>query len=321
MDQVALIDAGVEWMSASTADMVVARFRATGRRLMAIDGFMGSGKSPFGSMMEARLGTPCIRVDSYLPVNPPAEIPSYIDRLNLSTLRDELESRRGAGPAIIEGVLMRAVLEQLNMVPPADIFHVYVAGAWKPDDPRVMWPDAAQLESEQSVELYRQIVRYHRDCVPHQSFDVAVLRNQDEPEATGTFITPDGQNFSIPDAVYARSQLAALRGRRTSFKCTQSDAPLEPIGLIRPPILSASTRSLDGDRLKSILTAIRAEVPLPPVPVIREAGQQVATLLDGAHRYFASIAVGLTQIPAMHISREDAELGYRYVPNAPGMLP
>src|SRR5258708_2601709 len=101
MDQVALTDAGVEWMSASTADKVVARLRATDRPLMAIDGFMGSGKSPFGSMMEARLGTPCIRVDGYLPGNPPTEISSYIDRLNLSTLREDLKASLGAGPAII----------------------------------------------------------------------------------------------------------------------------------------------------------------------------------------------------------------------------
>jgi hypothetical protein len=314
MNRAEVAAAGVVWMSGVTADAVAARYKATARRLMAIDGFMGSGKSPFGSMMEARLGTPCIRIDAYLPANPSSEIPGYIDRLDLSRLHDDLQARIASGYAVIEGVLVRALLERLNAVRPADVFHVYVAGACEPDDQRVTWPDAAQLESQQSGDLYRQIVHYHQTRLPHAAFDVAVLRNQNEPEATGTFIAPDGQIFSISETVCARSQLATLRRHRTSFKCTQFNAPLEPLGLLRPPLLSASTRSLNDDRLRNVLTGIRTDVALPPVPIIREEGEPIATLLDGAHRYFASVAAGCTHIPAVHVSRDDAKLSYRYEP-------
>jgi hypothetical protein len=50
------------------------------------------------------------------------------------------------------------------------------------------------------------------------------------------------------------------------------------------------------------------------VPVIREEGQAIATLLDGAHRYFGSVATGMTLIPVLHVSIDDAEVGYQYKP-------
>jgi hypothetical protein len=310
MDQALLSAAGIRWMSATTADEVVFGFRAARCRLMAIDGFMGSGKSPFGSMMEARLARRCIRVDSYLPSNPPADQPSLIERLNLSALYSDLQSSLNEGPAIIEGVLMRGVLDRLDSVGQADVFHVYVAGAWKPDEARVTWPDASQLGSEQGYEPYRQIVEYHRSRVPHEAFDVAVLRDQDEPAASGTFVAPDGQAFLIPETVWPRQHLDKLRAQRFAFNCATTDAVNEPIGLIRPPVLGPATRYLNDNRLRDVLNAIRSNAALPPVVVVREPGDPFGTLLDGAHRYFGSVIAGFTLVPAIHVSKEDAEISY-----------
>lgn len=312
MSQAALVETGIGWMSGPEADAIAIRFRGSGCSVMAIDGFMGSGKSPLGSMMEARLGTACIRVDSYLPLTAPSDVPSYVERLALSKLQEDIRSRLQSGPALLEGVLMRELLSRLSGILSSSLFHVYVAGAWQPDDQRVSWPDAGQLDSEQSVDLYRQIVLYHREYRPHQTFNAAILRNLDEPEATGSFIAPDGQTFTITEDAYPRSQLPSLRRGRFAFKSTNPDAVSEALGLVRPPLLNPSTRGLSPARLNRILRAIRAESPLPPVCVIREAGYPIATLLDGAHRYFASIAAGLSFVPALHISLDDAVLGYRY---------
>jgi ParB-like chromosome segregation protein Spo0J len=71
-------------------------------------------------------------------------------------------------------------------------------------------------------------------------------------------------------------------------------------------------RSLDAGRLNSVMQAIRARTALPPVVVIRKATQPIATLLDGAHRYFASVATGLVEIPVYCASKEEAEVCYRY---------
>ena len=311
--QSALAEAGIEWMSRSSADDVVARFRASGRPLMAIDGFMGSGKSPFGSMMEARVETRCLRVDGYLPAKPPQHETSLIKRLNVDSLYRDLEFDLRQGPALIEGVLMRVLTDSLPTVSAKDVFHVYVAGAWMPDEVRVTWPDANQLGSEQGVEPQRQIVEYHRAQRPHERFDVVVLRNQNEPARSGSFIAPDGQSFSIPEAVWERRRLHQLRVNRFAYTCSTADFSNEPIGLIRPPVLSAATRQLNDDRLKSVLNAIKSDQPLPPVVVVREQGDRLMTLLDGAHRYFASVATGLTRRPALRISPQDAEVSYGYV--------
>jgi hypothetical protein len=321
MDQATLTRAGVQWMSAAYADEIVARFRASGRRLLAIDGFMGSGKSPFASMMEARLGRPCTRIDWYFALRPPKEQQGALDRLNLAALRDDLEARLAAGEAIIEGGLMRDVLERLAVIPAADVFHVYVVAAWKPDDVRVAWPEAAQLGSVQSDPLHIQFVEYHGRTRPYETFDAAVLRNLDEPAATGAFLAPDGQVFTITEAAWPRAQMNRLRVNRWSFACTEADAVLEPIGLVRPPVLGLATRSLDDARQHSVFRAIVGNTPLPPMPVIREQGQGLATLLDGAHRYFGSVATGMMLIPVLHLSADEAEAGYRYQPSTAPVAP
>jgi len=124
---------------------------------MAIDGFMGSGKTPFGSMIEARLGRRCIRIDGYLPLTPPENQTRYIDRLDLGRLASDLTLSLNEGFAAIEGILAREALKRLGRSD--ETFHVYVAGAWVTGPGKVKWPDAAQLGSIQSSALHREIVR------------------------------------------------------------------------------------------------------------------------------------------------------------------
>jgi hypothetical protein len=313
MSESALAGAGIGWLSRAFVDEIDCRFEESGKRLMAIDGFMGSGKTPFGSMIEARLGRRCIRIDGYLPLTPPENQTRYIDRLDTGRLASDLTWSLNEGSAAIEGILAREVLKLLGRSDEA--FHVYVAGAWVTGPGKVKWPDAAQLGSIQSSALHREIVEYHTAEAPQERFDAAILRNQNEPEETGTFIAPDGQLFSISEVAWPRGQIDQLRISRFAFTSDRRGAILEPVGLIRPPILSAATRLLNDQRLHSILSAIRSNVPLPPVAIIRESPLSMGVLLDGAHRYFGSIAAGATLIPAEHVSPEDAEIRFRYVAN------
>lgn len=311
MCELALVAAGIGWLSRASVDEIVRRFEESGKRVMAIDGFMGSGKTPFGSMIEARLGRRCIRIDGYLPLTPPENQTRCIDRLDMGNLASDLTRSLDEGSTAIDGILAREVLKRLGRSDEA--FHVYVAGAWITGPGKVKWPDAAQLGSTQSSALHREIVEYHTAEAPHEQFDAVILRNQNEPEETGTFIAPDGQLFSISEAAWPRGQIDRLRISRSAFTSDRPGAVLEPVGLIRPPILGDSTRSLDDQRPHSILSAIGSNVPLPPVAMIRESSLSIGVLLDGAHRYFGSIAAGATLIPAEHVSSEDAEIRFGYV--------
>jgi hypothetical protein len=259
------------------------------------------------------LGRRCIWIDGYLPLTCPENQARYIDRLDTDTLASDLTWSLNEGSVAIEGILAREVLKRLGRSDEA--FHVYVAGAWVTGPGKVKWPDAAQLGSIQSSALHREIVEYHTAEAPHERFDAALLRNQNEPEETGTFIAPDGQLFSISEAAWPRGQIDQLRISRFAFTSDRPGAIFEPVGLIRPPNLSAATRSLGDQRLRSILSAIRSNVALPPVAIIRESPLSVGVLLDGAHRYFGSIAAGATLIPTEHVPPEDAEIRFRYVAN------
>jgi hypothetical protein len=128
MCESALVAAGIGWLSRASADEIVRRFEESEKRVMAIDGFMGSGKTPLGSMIEARLGRRCIRIDGYLPLTPPENQVRYIDRLDMNILASDLTESLREGPTAIDGILAREVLKHLGRSNEA--FHVYVAGAW-----------------------------------------------------------------------------------------------------------------------------------------------------------------------------------------------
>ena len=305
----------IHWMSERTAKEVVARFAASGRSVLGIDGFMGSGKSPLSLMLEFQLGVECLHVDDYLPpASPEHEQRRFIDVLDLPRLRRAIDVHRGRGALLIEGILLRDVLSLLLQEEP--VFHVYVAAAWRPSPGEMRWNEGDRLAlGAFNNALDGQIVEYHCRLLPQHDYDFAVLRDRDDFGHNGIFLAPDGQKFHIPPSVLRASRFHQRKRRSSAFLCCATDAVLEPLGLVTPPLLSPTTRSLNDDRLSSVLTAIVDNAPLPAVAVIQKTGNpRRLVLLDGAHRYFASVAAGFTRLPALHVSGEDAELLYRYSP-------
>ena len=116
----------------------------------------------------------------------------------------------------------------------------------------------------------------------------------------------------VPDALLAEFGLQPYSATAPSYRCDDPAAVLVPIGKLIPPKLGPDRRSLVRERLRRVLASIAAGQPLDAIPVFREDGAQCATILDGAHRYFASVKCGFSSIPCKELSRDAAELGFRY---------
>ncbi|MDY6946995.1 MAG: hypothetical protein SXG53_14865 [Pseudomonadota bacterium] len=303
----------IQWMSNVSPTNIVTLAVAGNCRVIALDGFMGSGKSPLSLMLEFQLGVECIHIDDFLP---PAstEAKKFIDVLDLDRMVSAVESRKTRGPVLIEGILLRDVLARL---PPLDpVLHIYVAAAWRPGPEQMRWNEGDRLAQDNPPNsLDGQIVEYHHRLLPHKNYDLAVLRDQDQfKRFYGPFIAPDGQLFQVPGSVVSASRLNTYTRKSGAFRCTAADVPEEALGLIKPPLLSPETRSLDTERLRSVLTGIVNDSPLPPVVLCRTDGAAHSVLLDGSHRYFSSVAVGFMRVPAKWVTADDAELLYRYTP-------
>ena len=116
-------------------------------------------------------------------------------------------------------------------------------------------------------------------------------------------LTLDGVSDSLlAEYGFTRGAASAL-----SYPCTDSTATLVPLlDLIVPP------RKLNAEAVRDLLAVLRDGAALDPVPVFRDPGATQATLLDGVHRWHVSRALGFSSIPCTYLSREDAEVGYRY---------
>jgi len=134
------------------------------------------------------------------------------------------------------------MLSRLSGILSSSPFHVICGGCWHRMTNGFM-PDAGQLDSEQSVDLYRRLCSIIAKYSPIRRSMAAILRNLDEPEATGSFIAPDGQTFTITEDAYPRSQLPSLRrgrfalNRRTQMPCPRRSS--RPAHIFKP-----STRAL-----------------------------------------------------------------------------
>ncbi len=118
--------------------------------------------------------------------------------------------------------------------------------------------------------------------------------------------------YSVPDALLAEVGLQPLGATAPCYRCDDVGAVLVPIAELRGPVIHPGRRGLVVDRLRSVLQAIVSGSPLPAVPVYREPGAAHATVLDGAHGYAISLALGFASIPCLLVSRDDAELVYQY---------
>jgi hypothetical protein len=79
------------------------------------------------------------------------------------------------------------------------------------------------------------------------------------------------------------------------------------IALIDPPVRDAAVPNFDKSdpdrpgvlRSASILSAMRDNLPLPPVTLFQRAGQTRYELRDGFHRFHLSAALGYTHVAAV----------------------
>ena len=112
--------------------------------------------------------------------------------------------------------------------------------------------------------------------------------------------------FEIPDDWWHE---AGMRGfvRRRSFYRSSTDLRVE-LDEIEPPFRLASTpkdwKGFERERLTRILKGFVAEDEIPPVSVlILPLLADISTapfryrVLDGVHRFYASIAAGFEQLP------------------------
>lgn len=118
--------------------------------------------------------------------------------------------------------------------------------------------------------------------------------------------------FSVPDALLAEYGLRRGSVAAPSYPCGEVEAVLIPLCDIRGPVIEPRRRGYQLQRLRPVLAAIAAGQPLPAVPVYRDPGTRLAVLLDGAHRFGVSLALGYRDIPCRLVSLEEAETMYRY---------
>lgn len=113
------------------------------------------------------------------------------------------------------------------------------------------------------------------------------------------------QTFDIDDSWWA---FADMRGFAPSDTCysfpiqaatKRIEFAVVPIANIDPPLERIATRPiLAKERIVPILMAIRSGAALPPVQ-LAQLDSGLYRLVNGFHRYSASIAVGFKQIPAV----------------------
>lgn len=297
----AIAEAGIRLLCKSTAEQIAVEYRQSSCWLLAVDGFMGSGKSTLAKLLAEQLGCRLLSLDKTLPDQPTGdESLSYVERLDANRIRSEIAAARADGEGIIEGVCLRSVLTQ-HSVALSEAFHVYAASVAIPTDDNVLWNEATVIDLEElpTDRLYREITLYHRDWQPQLGADALVIRSEDDE--TLEFRDPTGQQFAIRPSLWRAAGIGPWLPPSRCYLSASPGAPIEQLASIRPPVVSAETRGLDEGRLLDILTKIRREKPLDPVKVYREPDTGAIVLSDGAHRYFASVALCCTGIPCEYV--------------------
>jgi hypothetical protein len=91
--------------------------------------------------------------------------------------------------------------------------------------------------------------------------------------------------------------------RQSSFRCS---APHELIALVDiEPLVRARPLTRNGfchDRMVSVLEGIRNDATFEePIFIVRQTGSLPYRLYGGVHRYYASVRLGFTHVPAQII--------------------
>jgi hypothetical protein len=115
--------------------------------------------------------------------------------------------------------------------------------------------------------------------------------------------------YAISDELLAECGIVRGVARATSYRCTDPAALYLPLGNMIVP----QGRKLNEEVLRRILLGFRNGDDIPPVEVFYEPSTTEFHLLDGAHRWRASLAFGFPQIPCELKTRDFAEVarGYR----------
>jgi hypothetical protein len=110
--------------------------------------------------------------------------------------------------------------------------------------------------------------------------------------------------FEVPDDWWQFCDMEAFRPATTFYLYSQRDGGVQtvPIAEVRPPERSAGVVGFHKNRLAPILLAFpsdRCSVPAVPVREFADGGRYRYEVLDGYHRYYASIAAGYTRLPVL----------------------
>lgn len=117
------------------------------------------------------------------------------------------------------------------------------------------------------------------------------------------FSGPYGLAFEIPDEWWAAAGAAGFVPARLAYRVPDRVQALAvPLIEIEPPRRAPGILGLHRGQLVSVLRAMVADEPLPPVPVeILRPEPPHYMPRDGFHRYHAAVALGFTHLSAVEV--------------------
>jgi hypothetical protein len=114
--------------------------------------------------------------------------------------------------------------------------------------------------------------------------------------------------FELPDEWWAEAGMAEWV-RSGSAYCSSTAIRFVPLNKIQPPFRLRSVpkdwRGFDRRRLIKILAGFKAENDIEPVPLYENPPREFPPIqyqfqvIDGVHRFYASIAAGFECLPAV----------------------
>ena len=133
-----------------------------------------------------------------------------------------------------------------------------------------------------------------------------IIGRQLHPQPTmPKFIVPGSNTeFEIPDDWWQFCDMENFRRATTFYLYSQRDVGVQtvPIAVVRPPERDARVVGFHKNRLAPIMLAFtsdRCAVPAVPVRELAGSGRYRYEVLDGYHRYYASVAAGYTRLPVI----------------------
>jgi hypothetical protein len=119
------------------------------------------------------------------------------------------------------------------------------------------------------------------------------------------FIVP-GSNieFEIPDDWWQFCDMEDFRPATTFYLYSRRDVGVQtvPVSAVRPPERDAGVVGFHKNRLVPILLAFtsdRCALPAVPVRELADGDAYRYQVLDGYHRYYATIAAGYSRLPVL----------------------